>query len=108
MRPIVRLVAGRVGSQTVARAIAVEFSDDELLETLRLLDQFRHWGSLDENRYCLVCGKLIKGRQIQVAGGTRRSGPLRLTCPTEGCNSIPMDWVLPTDEILAKLEEAAA
>jgi len=33
---------------------------------------------------------------------------LRLSCPTEGCNSIPMDWVLPTDEILAFVEIAAA
>ena len=29
------------------------------------------------------------------------NGPLRLSCPTERCNSIPMDWALPTDEILA-------
>ena len=48
---------------------------------------------------------LISGRQIQVAGGTRGNGPLRLSCPTEGCNSIPMDWVLPTDEILARVEK---
>ena len=74
---------------------------------LRRLDQFRQWHSLDEKRYCLVCGKLILGGQIQVAGGTRGNGPLRLSCPTEGCNSIPMDWVLPTNEILAKVEKLA-
>ena len=75
---------------------------------LRRLDQFRRWHSLDEKRYCLVCGNLITGRQIQVAGGTRGNGPLRLSCPTELCNSIPMDWVLPTDEVLAKVEKLAA
>jgi hypothetical protein len=75
---------------------------------LRRLDQFRQWHSLEEKRYCLVCGKLISGRQIQVAGGTRGNGALRLDCPTEGCNSIPMDWVLATDEILAKVEKMAA
>jgi hypothetical protein len=45
-------------------------ADNEKLEALRLLDQFRAWHSLDEKRYCLVCGKLITGRQIQLAGGT--------------------------------------
>jgi hypothetical protein len=80
-------------------------SDEENLEALRRLDQFRQWHSLEEKRYCLVCGNLISGRQIQVAGRTPGNGPLRLSCPTEGCNSIPMDWVLPTDEILARVEK---
>ena len=75
------------------------------MEVLRRLDQFRQWHSPDEKRYCLVCGNLISGRQIQVADRTRGNEPLRLTCPTEGCNSIPMDWVLPTDEILARVEK---
>src|SRR5437016_13569484 len=81
----------------------VEMPDEDKLETLRRLDQFRWWDSLDEKRYCLVCGKIITGRQIQVAGGTRGNGPLRLSCPTERCHSIPMDWVLPTDEILENM-----
>jgi len=82
-------------------------ADDEKLEVLRRLDQFRQWNSLDEKRYCLVCGTLISGRQIQVDGGTRSNAPLRISCPTETCNAIPMDWVLPTDEILAKVERLA-
>jgi len=92
----------------VALSTAIKLSDQEKLEALRRLDQFRQWHSLDQKRYCLVCGKLISGRQIQVAGGTRGNGPLRLNCPTERCNSIPMDWVLPTDEILARVEKMAA
>jgi hypothetical protein len=83
-------------------------SDAETLDALRRLDQFREWRSLDDRRYCLVCGKIITGRQIQVAGGTRRNGQLRLGCPTERCNSIPMDWVLPTDENLAVANAAAS
>ena len=75
---------------------------------LRRLDQFRQWHSLEEKRYCLVCGTLISGRQIQVEGGTRGDGSLRLSCPTKRCNSIPMDWVLPTDEILAKMDKMPA
>ena len=92
----------------MALSTATRLSDEENLEALRRLDQFRQWHSLEEKRYCLVCGNLISGRQIQVAGRTPGNGPLRLSCPTEGCNSIPMDWVLPTDEILAKVEKMAA
>jgi len=97
----------KVISRAVALCVATKLSDEEKLEVLRRLDQFRQWHSLEEKRYCLVCGNLISGRQIQVAGGTRGNGPLRLNCPTERCNSIPMDWVLPTDEILAKVEKTA-
>jgi hypothetical protein len=107
VRPIVRIIDRKVVSQTVTLSTAAKLSDDEKLEVLRRLDQFRQWHSLDDKRYCLVCGKLISGRQIQIAGGTRGNGPLRLGCPTERCNSIPMDWVLPTDEILAKVERLA-
>src|SRR6266511_2905926 len=85
----------------------VATSDADKLDALRRLDQFRDWHSLDDKRFCLVCGKIITGRQIQVAGGTRGNGPLRLSCPTERCNSIPMDWVLPTNQILAQVEKLA-
>jgi hypothetical protein len=86
----------------------INLSDAEKLETLRRLDQFRAWHLLDEKRYCLVCGKIITGEQIQVTGGTRGNGPLRLNCPTERCHSIPMDWVLPTDEVMAILSRQEA
>jgi hypothetical protein len=92
----------------VASITAVKSSDDEQLQALRLLDQFRQWNSLDGKRYCLVCGKIITGRQIEIAGGPRGNGPLRLRCPTKACNSIAMDWVLLTDEILAKVKQLAA
>jgi len=92
----------------VSLFLATNLSDEQKLEALRRLDQFRQWHSLDEKRYCLVCGNIISGRQIQVADGTRGNGRLRLSCPTERCNSIPMDWVLPTDEILARVEKMAA
>src|ERR1041384_6294602 len=83
-------------------------SDADRLDVLRRLDQFREWRSLDDRRYCLVCGQIITGRQIEITGGTRGNGALRLSCPSERCNSIPMDWVLPTDEILASVEKLAA
>ena len=83
---------------------SLALSDVDKLDALRRLDQFREWRSLDDQRFCLVCGRIITGQKIQVAGGTRGNGPQRLSCPTERCNSIPMDWVLPTDEILAVAE----
>ena len=81
----------------------IKLSDEDKLEILQRLDQFRQWHSLDEKRYCLVCGKIITGRQIQVIGGRRGNGPLRIICPTQQCNAIPMDWVRPTDEVLIKI-----
>ena len=95
-------------STDVTLSPPITISDADKLEALRRLDQFRHWRSLDDKRYCLGCGKIITGQQIQVAGATRGHGALRLSCPTERCNSIPMDWVLPTDEILANVEIRAA
>ena len=79
----------------------VDLPDHDKVETLRELDQFRHWRSLDDERYCLVCGKIITGRQIKVVGDKDQNGRLQLRCPTEQCSSIPMDWILPTDEVLA-------
>ena len=73
------------------------------LEVLQRLDRYRKWRTLDEKRYCLACGGIIEGRDIMVVGGTRGTGPLRLVCPTSGCHSIPMDWVIPTDEVLARM-----
>jgi hypothetical protein len=80
-----------------------KLSDEEKLETLQRLDRFRQWHSLDEKRYCLVCGKIITGREIQVIGGRCGNGPLRIICSTERCNAIPMDWVRPTDEVMVKI-----
>ncbi len=81
----------------------IELSTADKLQVLQRLDQFRKWHSLDEKRYCLGCSKVITGRDIYVVGGTRGTGPLRLVCPTRGCHSIPMDWVIPSDEVLARM-----
>jgi hypothetical protein len=86
----------------------IKLSDEEKLETLQRLDQFRQWHSLDEKRYCLVCGEIITGREIQVIWGKRENRPLRIICPTEHCNAMPMEWVRPTDEVLIKIAMAEA
>jgi hypothetical protein len=82
---------------------SIELSGAEKLEILQRLDRYRRWQSLEEKRYCLACGQIIEGRDILVVGGTRGTGPLRLICPTSNCHSIPMDWVIPTDEVLARM-----
>jgi len=87
----------------MALLLPIKLSDDDKLEALQRLDQFRKWSSLEEKRYCLVCSSIITGRDIQVIGGTRGMGPLRMICPIDGCHSIPMDWVRPTDEVLANM-----
>jgi hypothetical protein len=82
-------------------SLSAESWDEGKLEILRGLDRYRRWSSLDEKRYCIVCGKVVTGREIEIVGGTGETGPLRAICPTESCPSIPMDWVLPTEEVLA-------
>jgi hypothetical protein len=81
----------------------IELSAADKLEILQRLDRYRKWPSLDDKRYCLACGQIIDGHGVLVVGGTRGTGPLRLVCPTGGCHSIPMDWVIPTDEVLARI-----
>jgi hypothetical protein len=85
----------------------IRLSPEDKLDLLRRLDPFRRWDSLDDQRRCLKCGKVITGRQIEALGGARNLGPLRLHCPTEDCSSVPMDWVLP-DVASAGLFPAAA
>ena len=81
----------------------IQLGDADKLQILRHLDRYRNWRSLDEKRYCLACGKIIQGHDVQIVGGTRGTGPLRVICPTRGCHSIPMDWVIPTEEVLANM-----
>jgi hypothetical protein len=92
----------------MALASPIKLSDEEKLDVLQRLDQFRQWHFLDEKRYCLVCGEIITGREIQVIWGKRENRPLHIVCPTERCNAIPMEWVRPTDEVLIKIAMAEA
>jgi hypothetical protein len=82
---------------------SILLSDEEKLDLLRWLDQFREWHSLYQKRYCLVCGEMITGRQIQVIESARGEAPLRVVCPTKHCDATPIEWVLPTDDVLIKI-----
>ena len=97
---------GNVHMKTIISP-SISLPDAEKLNLLRRLDQLRQWHSLDDKRYCLVCGKIITGHEIQVVVVTRSNRALRLSCPSDRCNSIPIDWMLPTDEILARVEMLA-
>ena len=87
----------------MALVSSIKLSDAEKLDVLRRLDHFWEWHFLDEKRYCLLCGEIITGREIQMIKSTRGGTALRLICPTEHCNSVPMEWVPPTEEVLIKM-----
>ena len=89
--PIVHWRAARhVHGMTTSAPLRLSVEDK--LDALRSLDRQGHWESLDDQRYCTRCDRVITGRQIEVAGGTRGHGPLRLECPTDGCPATPQDW----------------
>ena len=70
----------------------LRLSLDDKLDALRKLNPTGNWQSLDDQRFCTRCEHIITGRQIEVAGGTRAHGPLRLECPTAGCPGTPETW----------------
>ena len=88
----------------------LRLTPEDKLAALRSLDRTGRWESLDDQRYCTRCERVITGRQIAVAGGTRGHGPLRLECPTDTCTATPQDWTS-TDRkksLVADMDEKAS
>jgi hypothetical protein len=81
----------------------VGLCDNEKLRVLQRLDQFREWHSLDDKRYCLVCGEIITGREIRVIRNVLEREPQRVACPTKDCDAASIEWVQPTDDVLIKI-----
>ena len=77
------------------RSAPLRLTAEDKLDVLRKLDPASRWESLDDERYCTRCEHVISGRQIEVVGGTRAHGPLRLQCPTDGCAATMSDWTAP-------------
>ena len=77
------------------RSAPLRLTAEDKLDVLRKLDRSWRWESLDDERYCTRCEHMITGRQIEVVGGTRAHGPLRLQCPTDGCAATMSDWTAP-------------
>jgi len=84
----------------MALVSSIKLSDGDKVDLLQRLDRFRQWHSLDEKRYCLVCGEIITGREIHVIMGTRGNRSLRIICPTKYCDAMPIEWVWPNDDVL--------
>ena len=93
---IVRIARSRA---FCAGAMPKRPKSEDKLDLLREGDAFRKWSSLDDKRVCVVCDKRISGRQVQVS--VVRGKP-HLSCPTEGCNGGPHEWVYPGNPLTSK------
>ena len=63
---------------------------EEKLAILQAGDPRRKWYSLDDQRVCVLCGRAITGRQVEIKLDS--AGAYSLHCPTSGCPSMPNDW----------------
>jgi hypothetical protein len=63
---------------------------EEKLAVLRTTDSRRKWVSLDDQRVCVLCDRVITGRQIDVTPSL--NGSYSVHCPTSGCPALPSDW----------------
>ena len=67
------------------------------LRLLRQLDVFHPWESLEEKRFCRRCGETFSGSEISVVGAQHGTS-YRLECPTKGCPSVPIEWIIVSSE----------
>jgi hypothetical protein len=74
-------------------SLPLELVPEDKLDALRYLDEFRFWYSLDDQRRCQRCHRVLTGNQIEVLElhGTR--GRMQLRCPTVGCDSTSSEWI---------------
>jgi hypothetical protein len=63
---------------------------EEKLAILQAADPRRKWHSLDDRRVCVLCGRTITGRQIEIRRDS--AGAYYPRCPTPDCPSLPNDW----------------
>jgi hypothetical protein len=63
---------------------------EEKLAILRATDSRRKWMSLDDQRVCVLCDRVISGRQIEVA--RELNGTYSVHCPTPDCPALASDW----------------
>jgi hypothetical protein len=71
----------------------IDISPDEKLRLVREIDIFHPWQSLHEKRYCRRCGGTFTGYEIRVVLARDGTG-YRLECPSEGCPSVPIEWII--------------
>jgi len=65
-------------------------SAENRLDILRTADTSRKWNSPDEQRFCILCKKVIIARQIDIT--LDENGGYELHCPTVDCPATIRDW----------------
>jgi hypothetical protein len=63
---------------------------EEKLAVLRASDSRRKWTSLDDQRVCVLCDRVITGREVEVTRAA--DGSYSVRCPTPDCSALPSDW----------------
>ncbi|HEV2804755.1 MAG TPA: hypothetical protein VGW57_07485 [Chthoniobacterales bacterium] len=63
---------------------------EDKLAVLQANDLRRKWHSLDDQRVCVLCDRIITGREVEVRRDP--NGTLSVHCPTHDCPSVPSDW----------------
>jgi hypothetical protein len=72
---------------------SLNLSAREHLDLIRRLDREHRWENLSDERYCNKCHEIFCAGDLEIVGGTRAFGPLRLQCPTAGCSATPDSWL---------------
>lgn len=83
-----------------AMADRTNIPPEDRLDILRTADPFRKWRSLDDRRICVLCDRVITGRQLSVSRDS--NGVVSLACPTSGCQSSPREWVYPGNPLVSE------
>jgi len=68
------------------------------LDILRANDHFHEWRSLDDNRVCVVCGRVFSGHEVEIS---QEGKEFKLNCPTNQCRSGIHQWVYPENQHLS-------
>jgi hypothetical protein len=62
----------------------------ERLSILQRIDTYRRWHSLEDERICMRCRRVISGRDVCISEDG--AGHHELRCPSDGCDATPEDW----------------
>ena len=68
-----------------------DLTAEERLKILRAGDKLRTWSSLDDERLCVLCERILSGRQIKISRDQR--GRYLLKRPSSGCDSFAAHWL---------------